>query len=119
MQVKGDVAPDGAFGMETMPKNPKKVLVRFWENAQPYSETTDDGQTTSGYEYDEWCLVLDDRAGLESEIAANLEAYLAWAKNEEAERNIIPRLREENASLQTSLVDAELALCELYEMIGG
>lgn len=129
MRVRGDNAPSNAFTLEEQPKSPGRVLVRFFENAQPFEEKNGE-LTVSGYEYDEYHLELDDYDGLTEDILNNFEGYLAQAKLDEAERNIIPTLKqqvsdlqEEKAvlsdkvvSLETQLTDAQMALCDVYEI---
>lgn len=41
MRVRGDNAPSNAFTLEEQPKKPGFFLVRFYENAQEFSETRD------------------------------------------------------------------------------
>ena len=50
MRVRGDNAPSNAFTLEEQPKKPGFFLVRFYENAQEFSETRD-GLTITGWEY--------------------------------------------------------------------
>ena len=47
MRVRGDNAPSNAFTLEEQPKKPGFFLVRFYENAQEFSETRD-GLTITG-----------------------------------------------------------------------
>ena len=51
MRVRGDVQPSNAFTVEEQPKKPGFCLVRFFENAQEFSE--EQGElTVSGWEYE-------------------------------------------------------------------
>jgi len=83
MRVRGDAAPSAAYTIEQQPKKPGFVLVRFFENAAPYEETAD-GQTVSGYEYDEYHLELADTGDMHSDVSNNFEHYIGAAKHREA-----------------------------------
>ena len=80
MKHRGDKAP-GAFTMEEQPKNPGYVLIRFYENVAPFSETVD-GISRSGYEYDEYYLKLKFYEGLSIDILNNYDVYFEQAKAE-------------------------------------
>ena len=54
MRVRGDNNP-GTFSVEAMPNKPGWCLVRFYENAQEYTEELDE-TTITGWEYDEYHL---------------------------------------------------------------
>ena len=133
MRVRGDNAPSNAFTLEEQPKKPGYVLVRFFENAQEFTETQGDF-TISGWEYDEYHLELKDTGGLSEDILNSFEGYLAQAKLLEAETDTVPKLKEKVASLEeerdsllkivnsleTQVTDAQLALCDVYELaLGG
>lgn len=79
MRVRGDNAPSNAFTLEEQPKNPGFFLVRFYENAQEFSETRD-GLTITGWEYDEYHLELADTGSLSEDVLANFDTLLAQAK---------------------------------------
>ena len=79
MRVRGDNAPSNAFTLEEQPKKPGFFLVRFYENAQEFSETRD-GLTISGWEYDEYHLELADTGSLSEDVLANFDTLLAQAK---------------------------------------
>lgn len=79
MRVRGDNAPSNAFTLEEQPKKPGFFLVRFYENAQEFSETRD-GLTITGWEYDEYHLELADTGSLSEDVLANFDALLAQAK---------------------------------------
>lgn len=79
MRVRGDNAPSNAFTLEEQPKKPGFFLVRFYENAQEFSETRD-GLTITGWEYDEYHLELADTGSLSEDILANFDTLLAQAK---------------------------------------
>lgn len=79
MRVRGDNAPSNAFTLEEQPKKPGFFLVRFYENAQEFSETRD-GLTITGWEYDEYHLELADTGGLSEDVLANFDTLLAQAK---------------------------------------
>lgn len=127
MRVKGDLPPDGSFTIEEHPQKDGIVVVRFYENATPYSQTVGEGdsaQTMEGYEYDEYTLELENRPGLEAEIEAQLSAFLNEAKLLEAEQNTIPnlksevtRLSSENENLTVQVDNAMLAMCDIYEQM--
>ena len=119
--------------MEEQPKRPGFCLVRFFENAQEFSEEQGD-LTVSGWEYDEYHLELADTGSLEEDVLNNFDGYLAQAKLLEAEGETIPNLKQQVAdlenekaalerkvtSLETQITDAQLALCDVYELaLGG
>lgn len=79
MRVRGDNAPSNAFTLEEQPKKPSFFLVRFYENAQEFSETRD-GLTITGWEYDEYHLELADTGSLSEDVLANFDTLLAQAK---------------------------------------
>ena len=79
MRVRGDNAPSNAFTLEEQPKKPGFFLVRFYENAQEFSETRD-GLTITGWEYDEYHLELGDTGSLSEDVLANFDTLLAQAK---------------------------------------
>ena len=80
MRVRGDNAPSNAFTLEEQPKKPGFFLVRFYENAQEFSETRD-GLTITGWEYDEYHL--EQPTISREDIEGNLEVYLRAAKEAE------------------------------------
>lgn len=84
MRVRGDVQPSNAFTLEEQPKKPGYYLVRFFENAQEFSEEKE-GLTVSGWEYDEYHLELADTGSLEEDALNNYDALLEQAKAAEAE----------------------------------
>ena len=84
MRVRGDVQPSNAFTLEEPPKKPGYYLVRFFENAQEFSEEKE-GLTVSGWEYDEYHLELADTGSLEEDVLNNYDALLEQAKAAEAE----------------------------------
>lgn len=79
MRVRGDNAPSNDFTLEEQPKKPGFFLVRFYENAQEFSETRD-GLTITGWEYDEYHLELADTGSLSEDVLANFDTLLAQAK---------------------------------------
>ncbi len=79
MRVRGDNAPSNAFTLEEQPKKPGFFLVRFYENAQEFSETRD-GLTITGWEYNEYHLELADTGSLSEDVLANFDTLLAQAK---------------------------------------
>ena len=79
MRVRGDVQPSNAFTLEEQPKKPGYYLVRFFENAQEFSEEKE-GLTVSGWEYDEYHLELADTGSLEEDVLNNYDALLEQAK---------------------------------------
>lgn len=133
MRVRGDNAPSNAFTLEEQPKRPGFVLARFYENAEPFEETTD-GLTMRGFAYDEYRLELEHTDSLVDDILSNYDAYMNEAKLREAEGDIIPSLKERVAQLEeekaaltvqvadldNQVTEAQLALCDVYElMLGG
>ena len=83
MRVRGDNAPNNVFALEEQPKAPGFCLVRFFENAAPFTETKD-GLTISGYEYDEYHLELADTGSLQEDVLNNFDTLLAQAKAAES-----------------------------------
>lgn len=125
MRVRGDKQPSNAFTLEEQPNHPGFVLARFFENAKPFTETKN-GLTTSGYQYDEYHLELQDRPGLDGDVLDQFNAYLNEAKLQEAEEKVIPDLKAqvtqlevEKTALETQVTDMQLALCDVYETITG
>ena len=133
MKVRGDLAPSSVFSLEEQPKKPGHFLVRFYENVHPFSEERD-GHSASGYEYDEYHLELTGYEGLADDIRSNYDGYLAQAKLLEAETKTIPDLQQKVAdlenektvlsgkvdSLEMQVTDAQMALCDVYELaLGG
>ena len=125
MKVHGDLNP-GTYTLEPMPDKPGYMLLRLFENVQEFTETMMN-LTISGYEYDEYHLELLDTPGLEETILEQYDEYMMEAKLKEAEKETIPnlesrvkKLTEENTALQNQLTDAQIALCDIYEMaLGG
>ena len=79
-------------------------------------------------------MELKDTGGLSEDILNSFEGYLAQAKLLEAETDTVPKLQEKVASLEeerdsllemvnsleTQVTDAQLALCDVYELaLGG
>lgn len=126
MKTRGDLPPSNAFTLEPMPDKPGCMLLRLFENVQEFIETMMD-LTISGYEYDEYHLELLDTPGLEETILEHYDEYMTEAKLKEAEKETIPNLQsrvkeltDENTALQNQLTDAQIALCDIYEMaLGG
>ena len=94
MRVRGDVLPSGSFTLEEQPNKPGFCLVRFFENAEPFTETKD-GLTVSGYQYDEYHLEMEDTGDLETDVSNNYETLLAQAKALEGDSS--PASLEERA----------------------
>lgn len=129
MRVRGDNAPSNAFTLEEQPKNPGYALVRFFENPKEFQETHGE-LTVKGWEYDEYHLELELYDGLSEDILGNYNGYLAQAKLAEAEGRTIPMLKqqvsdleadktaltEKVANLEGQVTDAQVALCEVYEI---
>lgn len=134
MRVRGDLQPSVAFSLEMQPNEPGVVLARFYENAAPFEETRPDSdQKMTGFEYDEYHLKFEYYEGLEADIEANLETYLLQAKLNEAEKDVIPKLKAQveeltaqnaelkaqNDAISEDLTNTQLGLCEAFEMITG
>jgi hypothetical protein len=105
------------FTLEPIPKRPGFLLVRFHENAAPFEETIDD-QTTSGWEYDEYTLVISDSGRAEADVESNYAAWLELAKAQETDRQR-PDVKDEVSALQADLAQTDETLIELYELMGG
>ena len=114
MRVRGDVQPSNAFSLEEQPKKPGFFLVRFYENAQPFTERRDD-LTISGWEYDEYHLELADTGGLQEDILANFDTLLAQAKAEEPPRSDAS-IDERVAALEEGKADRSDVLAVWDEM---
>lgn len=82
MKVRGTNAPANAFSIEQQPDKPGYVTVRFYENVIPYSEEVA-GETTSGYEYDEYKLLLQDTDTLWDDILNDYDRYMEQARKQE------------------------------------
>lgn len=106
MRVRGDLQPSNVFSIEAQPKKQGYCLVRFYENATPYEETTDQ-IIMSGWEYDEYHLELFDTGDLHNDVQNNLELLLAQAKEQEAEQQpLTPRvstLEQDSAAMNDAL----------------
>lgn len=108
-----------SYVLEPCPKRPGYTTIRLRENAKPFEETHDDGdgdgQTISGYEYDEYCLIAEDRAGLSDEVEANFETYLAHAKAQEEQDTPpdvkINLLRGDNIDAIAYVAEVDYRLC--------
>ncbi len=125
MKVRGDNAPANAFSLEEQPDKPGFCLVRFYENVAPFSETERE-LTISGYEYDEYYLELPFYDGISDDILGNFDGYFAQAKLAEAETETIPKLKQQVSDLQSvneglteQITQAQLALCDVYELVIG
>ena len=84
MKVNGSVQPDILLfehrfdGMAEM---------RFRENVTEGQDKTEDGKEAGiSYNYDEYLLVMPDRDGLEKIVQDNTATWLAYAKQQEAEK---------------------------------
>ncbi len=108
MRVRGDVQPSNAFTLEEQPKKPGYYLVRFFENAQEFSEEKE-GLTVSGWEYDEYHLELADTGSLEEDVLNNYDALLEQAKaaEAEAEGGGSDDLEEHVAAMETGKADKD------------
>lgn len=74
MKARGTNNP-GAFSFENQPKHPGYVLIRFYENAQPY-----ESDTYTGWQYDEYHLELPARPDMQTYIENHLYELKAEAK---------------------------------------
>ena len=107
MKVRGDNAPANAFSLEEQPDKPGYCLVRFYENVAPFSE-------------------LPFYDGISDDILGNFDGYFAQAKLAEAEKETIPKLKQQvsdlqsvNEGLSAQITQAQLALCDVYELVIG
>ena len=101
MKVRGDNAPANAFSLEEQPDKPGYCLVRFYENVAPFSETQGE-LTISGFEYDEYYLELPFYDGIYDDILGSFDGYFAQAKLAEAEKETIPKLKQQVSDLQSA-----------------
>lgn len=131
MKVRGDLPPSNAFTVENQPKRPGFALVRFYENVREFTEQDGD-LTISGYEYDEYHLEIERVHGLEEYVLQNFDRLLRKARAADTQKvaetpeQKMTRLEAENAklhgqveSLESELTDTQMALCDIYEMLGG
>lgn len=125
MKVRGDNAPANVFSLEEQPDKVGYCLVRFYENVEAFEET-EGNLTISGYEYDEYHLELPFYDGIYDDILGNFDGYFAQAKLAEAEKEIIPNLKQQVSDLQSAneglteqITQAQLALCDVYELVIG
>lgn len=125
MKVRGDNAPANAFSLEEQPDKPGYCLVRFYENVAPFSETQGE-LTISGFEYDEYYLELPFYDGIYDDILGSFDGHFAQAKLTEAEKETIPKLKQQvsdlqsvNEGLSAQITQAQLALCDVYELVIG
>ena len=131
MRVKGSVAPNNAFTVEEQPNKPGFCMIRFYEGVEECHEEHH-GRTVTVYEYDEYHLLVEAYDGLEDDILNNFEGYLAQAKLQEAEeragdlRQQVAELEREKtelasqvAALEAQITDAQMALCDVYELATG
>ena len=125
MKVRGDNAPANAFSLEEQPDKPGYCLVRFYENVAEFSETQGE-LTVSGFEYDEYHLELPFYDGIYDDILGSFDGYFAQAKLAEAEKETIPKLKQQvsdlqsvNEGLSAQITQAQLALCDVYELVIG
>ena len=115
MKVRGDNAPANAFSLEEQPDKPGYCLVRFYENVAPFSETQG-----------EYHLELPFYDGIYDDILGSFDGYFAQAKLAEAEKETIPKLKQQvsdlqsvNEGLSAQITQAQLALCDVYELVIG
>ena len=99
--------------------------MRFYENVAPFSETQGE-LTISGFEYDEYYLELPFYDGIYDDILGSFDGYFAQAKLAEAEKETIPKLKQQVSDLQSNneglsaqITQAQLALCDVYELVIG
>ena len=108
MRVRGSVMPSTAFSIEQQPNKPGFVLARFYENAQPFTETREDG-TLTGFEYDEYTLELMATDTIEADIESQYDMYLEQAKlNELSKQTYDPaqnRQQQEQAEQARADID--------------
>lgn len=80
MRVRGDNAPPGAYSMEPQPGKPGYVCVRLWEHARQVTEE-------QHWEYDEYQMIVPERAGLQADIEAHIDEWIATARSMEIPEN--------------------------------
>jgi beta-phosphoglucomutase-like phosphatase (HAD superfamily) len=103
MRVKGSSPPQNAFSVEEQPKHPGYVLVRFYENPEPYTqEGIDDQETITGWEYDEYKLEMLDTATIMEDILNAFDSLLQQAKDAEIDSQVFnPRENAEQVAQLT------------------
>lgn len=127
MKVRSDNAPGRAYSVEAQPKTPGRVLVRFYENVEPFTEEMD-GESVSGFEYDEHRLELQNSGNIDEYVAQHYAALLARAKagHQDAVAALTAQMSaledalcEKDAADDERLTAIEEALCELDSLING
>lgn len=103
MRVAGDVMPSAAFTLETIPRKPGYVLVRFYENAVPATGETFSGETYKYFTYDEYHMELKETTTIHADIAANLDVFLTQAK--ELEKNDPAKVTSRISTLEDEKAD--------------
>lgn len=107
MKVRGTDVPSSMFSIEQQPDRPGYVTVRFYENVFPYSEE-DMGVTISGYEYDEYKLLLQNTSTLEDDIINSYDCYMRQAREQEVlQQNYNPK------DFQTQVLQSERARADI------
>jgi len=82
MRVTGDKMPSNTFSIEQRSNHSGYVLVRFYENAKPYTKETEFG-TMKDWVYDEYVLELQNTATLKEDIINRYDFYMQQAKLQE------------------------------------
>lgn len=117
MLVRSDFAPDGRFSIERAQDKPNFVLIRFYENVRPFTETVEDF-TFSGYEYEEYTLELPNTGAMYPDIEANYDVYLRQAKAD-SDKMTEAEVQTAVKGMEQVLATTDEALIELYEMMLG
>lgn len=83
MRVRGNLKPN-ALNIAKYEPNSKKVEVRLRENISEYEEIDPmTEKAVTGYEYDEYILIVDNEKDLEKKIKADFDNWLMTGRTVE------------------------------------
>ena len=113
MKARGDYKPKG-YEYEVL--NDGTAVLRFFENVKKFTDKgEDDRPDVTGYEYDVYTLSRPHSDHLSERVAADPDAWLAFAKQQEADDlAVCVRARRDVLLVttdRTQLPDADIAEC--------
>lgn len=113
MKVTADFPPESRFTVEPIPNKKGFCLARFYDNVEEYSQVMD-GETTTGWQYDEYHLELRNSGSLKKDIEGNYDVYFKEAKR--LAEQLTPEQVEETVKvLKADLKTSDEVAIELYE----